>query len=288
MRCVVFGGTGTLGSELLRQISPNPDNQITVISRGELAQQQLKREYPNVRFVIGDVKDRSSFVAELRNAETVFHFAALKHVDVVEENPLEGIKTNLLGTINVAEESINAGVRHFVFCSTDKAVLPINAYGMSKALAEKYLDNRSKNQTSMRVKIYRWGNVVGSRGSVVKIFTDSLKAERAIYLTDERMSRFWIRIEDAVHFMLDTYRNYDGLLLIPPIKASTVRAMGEAIAALMGIDDAEFRKMPVRAGEKLYEVLESTHAKCLRSDTCAQYTHDELMNLIDPIGGSSI
>ncbi len=275
MKYVIIGGTGTLGTCLIEKLYA--DNEITCFSRDELKQQDMKRRFPNVRYVIGDIRDKQSLRPVVAGADAVFHVAALKHVDVLEENPTEAIKTNILGTINVAEACMEAGVEHVVFSSTDKAVLPINTYGMTKAVSERYLLSLNARQSKTHFAVYRWGNVLGSRGSVIHTFAKSIREEGQVRVTDPRMTRFWIHISDAVDFMLDTYQNADPKEpMIPKMKAAPVMEIAEAMAKLIGVDNLKVSFVGLRAGEKIHETLISSHEYCVRSDNCPKLSPDEL------------
>ncbi len=281
---VILGGTGTLGKELTRQIlAANPGAEITSVSRDELKQQEARSEFPSVRYVLGDIRDREAMRQVLRGSETVFLLAAIKHIDAAERNPLEAVKTNFLGTVVVAEEAIAAGSSYVVFSNTDKAVLPVTTYGYTKALAQNYL--LSLNGTShTRFSAYNWGNIAASRGSVIPAFVASLLNQRKICLTDIRMSRFWIRIEAAACFMLETYRAAPpDRAMIPPLKGARVERVARTVAILLGIQGYKTDIIGLRGTEKIYEVLQSAHDGCLRSDTCEQYTDLELAELLGPI-----
>jgi FlaA1/EpsC-like NDP-sugar epimerase len=226
------------------------------------------------------VRDKESLRYPCQGADVIFHVAALKHVDIVEDNPHEGFKTNVNGTINVAEMAMELCVPDVVFSSTDKAVLPINTYGFTKALSEKYLLNLNKRDQPTKFSVFRWGNVLGSRGSVVHLFSKSLDDGR-ICLTHTDMSRFWIHISDAVKFMLDNYLEADvDRVMIPPMRASTVVRLADAIARFKGVKDYDMEVTGIRDGEKIHEQLESNHDYCLRSDNCAQYTDAELDDMV--------
>ena len=278
---VLIGGTGTLGKELMRQIlAREPDARIVSMSRDEQKVQQVRGEFPTVRFVLGDVRDRESVRSVLRDAETVFLLAAIKHVDVAEQNPLEAVKTNLLGAVNVGEEALRAGVPWVVFSNTDKAVLPITTYGYTKALAQNYLLSLNEREIT-QFSAFNWGNIVASRGSVIPFFAKTLREHGNVRLTDERMSRFWLTIEQAASFMLDNYENAPtDRAMIPPVKGATVLRVARTVASLLGMEKFGVETIGLRGTEKLYEVLESTHEGCLRSDTCPQYSDDELRELI--------
>lgn len=281
MRTVIIGGTGTLGKELTRQIlARDPGADIVCFSRGELAQQSMKAEFPSVRYVIGDVRDREAVKNAVRGAWTVFHLAAIKHVDVAQQNPLEALKTNALGTVNVAEESIAAGVPFVVFSNTDKAVLSITTYGHTKAWAQDYV--LSLNGTCRtKFSAFLWGNIAASRGSVLPIFAKTLDESAKAYITDMAMSRFWLTIDQAASFMLDNYMSaYAHKAMIPPVKGATVLRVAAAVARVKGIKDFDVEVTGIRGVEKIHEVLESTHERCLRSDTCEQYSDDELDELV--------
>lgn len=263
MKYVILGGTGTLGQELTSQIlKKGPGNQIVIFSRDELKQKEMASKFKGspVVFMLGDIRDKDRLEQGLHGAHTVFHVAALKHVDSMEENPEESVKTNVLGTINVADAAIRCGVKHVVFSSTDKAVDPINVYGMSKGISEKVLFNRNRVQSTTQFSVFRWGNVLGSRGSIIPVFVNQIKNNLPIPLTDKDMSRFWIRIEDAVKFMLLTYEGASSSsVMIPPIRSAFVKDVASTIALLLNKDEPVFQDVGIRKGEKLHEVLRSSH-----------------------------
>lgn len=277
---LIIGGTGSLGTEVIGQLLKKDSGaDITALSRGELKQKELKAIYPTVKTVIADIKDASSL--NFTGFDTVFHFAALKHVDVAEDHPVECIKTNILGTINVAEKAIAAGVKYVVFCSTDKAVLPINVYGMSKGISEKYLLNLNSENSKTRFSVFRWGNVSGSRGSVINSFIKDLKDGGSVNITDSSMTRFWIHIKDAAKFLLDNYETAPlNIALIPSMKSSTVVSLAKAAARHLGIEQYRTNYCGIRRGEKYHECIWSDHDHCVRSDNCERYSDEELLNLV--------
>jgi UDP-N-acetylglucosamine 4,6-dehydratase len=282
MKIVIVGGTGTLGTCLVEKL--HVEHEITVLSRDELKQQEMRRRFPTVRFVLGDIRDKESLKYAFLGADTVFHVAALKHVDVLEANPTEAIKTNVLGTINVAEVAMAQGVKHVVFSSTDKAVLAINTYGMTKALSERYLLSLNGRQEQTRFAVYRWGNVLGSRGSVIHTFAECLKGDGHIRITDPRMTRFWIHIEDAVDFMIRSYQ--DAALdqpMVPKMKAASVLEIAQTMAKLLGRKDMKMSFVGMRPGEKIHETLLSSHDACVRSDTAAKFTESELSDMLERV-----
>lgn len=281
MTYVVIGGTGTLGSEVMRQlIEREPSAKIACYSRDELKQYQARAEFPSVKFVIGDVRDKQALKGALRGARVVFHFAAMKHIDSCQANPYEAIKTNLLGTINVCEVAMASHVENVVFSNTDKAVLPITTYGYTKALAQDYVLAANLNSRT-RFSVFNWGNVIASRGSVLQCFVRSLLESGQVNITDLRMTRFWLRIEAAAGLILERYKTApNDRAVIPPCKAAYVSTVASATARILGIKKHKVNITGLRGTEKIYEVLESTHGSCLRSDTCEHYSADELDSLL--------
>lgn len=197
----LLGGTGTLGRELTRLLL-SKGAEVTCFSRGEHAQKRLAADFPSVRCLIGDVRDRGAVREAVRNVDVVMLLAAIKHIDVAEQNPLEAIKTNVLGAVNVAEEAVECGVRHVVFSNSDKSVLPISTYGYTKALAQNYLLAQN-GRSATKFSAFAWGNICASQGSAIPIFVEKLLSGEPVPITDVRMSRFWLKIEDAARFMME-------------------------------------------------------------------------------------
>ncbi len=284
---LILGGTGTLGRAITRTlIQEYPGIHISILSRDEHKQAQMRREFPKVRYIIGDIRDLDQ--RHFAKQDIVFHVAALKHVDGCEANVEECIKTNVLGTMNAADAAIAAGVRHFIFSSTDKAVDPINTYGYSKALSEKVLFSYNKLNLGTKFSIYRWGNVLGSQGSVVPIFAETLRKERAAYITHQSMTRYWLPIDWAVRFMLRTFPDAktDRAMICPNMKAASVLNVVKAVASIVGVPQYRVAPTGVRPGEKLHEVMESRHSASITvpsSDEAEEYTEEELIELLRPI-----
>lgn len=288
-RFAILGGTGTLGQELTRQLLKQAQTaSISIISRDELKQKQMEAllgKNPRVQYRIADIRDREAMLDATNGVDCIFHCAALKHVEIAEANPLESIKTNLLATQNVIEAAEKNLVANVVFSSTDKAVDPVNVYGMCKGLSERLLMHRNTIQSVTNYKVYRWGNVLGSRGSIIHHFVDLISAGKPVPITDFRMSRFWITIEDAVAFMVSTYSKQDveNKPMIPHIAAANVTDIASAIAQELGKDRVEFLSIPMRPGEKIFESLRSMHdSDPCHSNTARQYTMDELRELVRP------
>lgn len=273
-RTVIFGGTGTLGRALAKILH----GEITVVSRCEIKQKEMKKEFPDIKFVVGDIAS-DTWMAKLQGPYGIcYNLAAMKHVEVCEDNVESCIRTNLMGTINTYDWA-RSNCDRYVFSSTDKAVLPINAYGYAKALSVKYL--MDMNKIYENVSICAWGNVMASRGSVIHAFKKSLLEDGVVRITDTRMTRFWINIEDVADFM--AYKSYETTvdeLHIPEMKASKVLDLAHATADVLGVKKFDVEVIGIRPGEKLHECLRTGHDYCLTSNTCAQYSYDELKEIV--------
>lgn len=293
MKYVIIGGTGTLGQEILRQLIEKDalenGGEIVIFSRCEHKQKALRSKYPqkNLKFTIGSIQDVFSLNETMKKADVVFHVAALKHIDTMEENPVECIKTNLNGTINSGELANISGVKKFVFFSTDKAVDPINVYGMCKSISERILLNWNKGNNDNRFIIYRWGNVLGSTGSFLHTIHESVKNDLPIPITSWQMSRYFIDIQDAVKFMLDTYMDANGAYVqIPPMKACFIEALIMAYSRVFEKHLAFIRTEVVglRLGEKMHERISSIHNlnNCSNGDSmmAEHYNEEELFHLV--------
>lgn len=278
-KILVIGATGTLGRQTIKKLLETDGPEIVCFSRDELKQKELQKDFkshPRLSFVIGDIRDRHSVFTVFRDVSTAFHFAALKHVDTMELNPEESVKTNILGTMNIADAAVANGVSYVVFSSTDKAVEPINTYGMCKAISEKILLRRNQTQKRTRFSVFRWGNVAGSRGSFIPQIAESIRSGKTIGVTDYQMTRFWIRIEDAVDFLLNNFTTASTTdAMIPPIKAAPLTEVIKTVSKLVGNEFFTMDKVPIRPGEKLHESLTTN----MRSDQYLQYSANELQEL---------
>lgn len=254
---LITGGTGSFGRQLvgtlLKRAKPR---KIIVFSRDELKQFEMAQEYnsPELRYFIGDVRDRQRLEQAFDGVDYVVHAAALKHVPIAEYNPFECIKTNIYGAENVIQAAIATGVKKVVALSTDKAANPINLYGATKLASDKLFvaGNNIVGPRPTRFSVVRYGNVVGSRGSVVPFF-NKLIADGATSLpiTDERMTRFWITLEQGVEFVIKAFeRMHGGEIFVPKIPSSRITDLAEAIAPKL-----ERRVIGIRPGEKLHEVM---------------------------------
>jgi UDP-N-acetylglucosamine 4,6-dehydratase len=252
---LLTGGTGSFGHHFARTALDhwNPRT-IRIFSRDELKQSEMQRSFDDdrLRFLIGDVRDRDRMRRAVAGADIVIHAAAMKQVPACEYNPFEAVQTNILGTQNVAEACIEAGIPRAVALSTDKAVSPASLYGATKLCAEKLFvqANVYAGPNDVRLSCVRYGNVVGSRGSVVPLFRNQKKTGE-LTVTDERMTRFWITLDQAVQLVADSVATMaGGEVFIPKIPSTRVTDLAEAIAPGVAI-----RYTGIRAGEKLHEVL---------------------------------
>lgn len=278
---VIFGGTGTLGHALSEVIRESGGKHVAIVSRCELRQKEMRAKFPDFDYIIGDVCNQDWAGHLLARPTHVFNLAAMKHVDMGEFNVRRCVDINYGGTINTFDWALRAGAKGYVLSSTDKAVLPINAYGMSKGLAEKYLYERQMLGAPVTASVFRWGNVCGSRGSVFHAIANSLREQGVAYVTHKDMTRFWIHIKDVARFM---WSRKDVATPeqphIPKMKAASVLRLAEATAEVLGIDDYKVEYTGIRAGEKIHECLYTSHEYCLTSDKCDQFTDAELIALV--------
>lgn len=257
---LITGGTGSFGNAVLRRFLTSDLKEIRVFSRDEKKQDDMRKKYrdPKLKFYIGDVRDSRSVASVMRGVDFCFHAAALKQVPSCEFHPMEAVRTNILGTENVLEAAITAGVKRVVCLSTDKAVYPINAMGISKAMLEKVMVAVSRNLENTGTVICgtRYGNVMASRGSVIPLFVDQVLAGRPITITDPNMTRFMMTLDDAVDLVLYAFAHgQNGDIFVQKAPAATIRVLAEAILDLMARPGHEIRELGTRHGEKLYESL---------------------------------
>ena len=266
---MITGGTGSFGQTVLNRFLSTGVREIRVFSRDEKKQEDLRIELNNekLRFYIGDVRDPDSLYAAMKGVDYVFHAAALKQVPSCEFYPMEAVKTNVIGTENVLKAAMHCGVQRVVVLSTDKAVYPINAMGISKAMAEKVMVASARAQRSGETVFCatRYGNVMASRGSVIPLFVSQIKSGKPITVTDPNMTRFLMSLEDSVNLVLYAFQHgQQGDIFVQKAPASTVADLALALKELFGSDTA-IKTIGTRHGEKLYESLisreEMAHAK---------------------------
>ncbi len=268
---LITGGTGSFGNAVLRRFLNSELREIRIFSRDEKKQDDMRKRYNSakLKFYIGDVRDERSIGTAMRGVDYVFHAAALKQVPSCEFHPMQAVRTNVLGTENVLEAAISAGVKRVVCLSTDKAVYPINAMGISKAMMEKVMVAASRNLEDTPTVICgtRYGNVMASRGSVIPLFVEQVLAGKPITVTDPAMTRFMMTLGDAVDLVLYAFENgKNGDMFVQKAPAATVAVLTQAILALMGKPDHEVRAIGTRHGEKLYEALLSREEMACAED----------------------
>jgi UDP-N-acetylglucosamine 4,6-dehydratase len=254
---LITGGTGSLGKTLVQYLlSETKVRRIAIFSRDELKQHDLRIDFkddPRLRWFLGDIRDLDRLKRAFHGVDFVIHAAALKQVDTGEYNPMEFIKTNVLGSQNVIDASIDAGVKRVVALSTDKASSPINLYGATKLTADKLFvaANNYSHTYGTTFSVVRYGNVMGSRGSVIPFFKDLAGQGKPLPITDLRMTRFWISIEDAVKFVIDSLEMMTGgELYVPRIPSMKIVDLAHAVSA-----DSKLEEIGMRPGEKLHEEM---------------------------------
>lgn len=273
---LITGGTGSFGSTVLRRLISEPFAEIRIFSRDEKKQedQRLLHNDKRLRYYIGDVRDARSIANATRDVDFIFHAAALKQVPSCEFHPMEAVKTNILGTDNVLEAAVANGVARVVCLSTDKAVYPINAMGISKALMEKVFVAKSRMALSSNTVITgtRYGNVLASRGSVVPLFVEQVRSGAPITITDPEMTRFVMSLGDAVDLVLHAFREGEnGDLFVQKAPAATVQTLAEAVLEVMGVPNHPIKTIGTRHGEKLYETLLSREEMTIAEDQGLYY-----------------
>lgn len=285
MRFLILGATGTLGRAMTKALLTRQDTvSIRCLSRDELKQSEFLKDFEfdsRIEMVLGDIRDKGGMWRHFKNIDVVFHFAALKRIPEMEKHPLESLKTNVLGTVNAAELALEHKVKHFMFSSTDKACMPINSYGASKFLAEKILFNFNDFKET-NFSVYRWGNVLASRGSVIFAFKDTLENHAPAHITHEDMTRFWLKIEDAVKFILNSYRISSNEVRVPDMKSAKVLDVLGAVARRFG-RDPKYQVVGMRPGEKIHEHILFQEGEAKGSHNSEQYSASELDQLVDAI-----
>ncbi len=252
---LITGGTGSFGRALTEYLLKNEARRIAIFSRDELKQLQMKNDFKDdrLRFFLGDIRDGSRLDIALHNVDFVVHAAALKQVDTGEYNPMEFVKTNVVGSQNVIDACIRNGVKKVVALSTDKASSPINLYGATKLTADKLFSaaNNYSHAYGTTFSIVRYGNVMGSRGSVIPYFKQLAFEGKPFPITDKRMTRFWITLNQAVEFVLESFEIMQGgELYVPRIPSMKIMDLARAIK-----EDFSYEEVGIRPGEKLHEEM---------------------------------
>jgi UDP-glucose 4-epimerase len=272
---MITGGTGSFGSTMLRHFLRLPAREIRIVSRDEKKQDDMRRRFRDgrVKYHIADVRDPGAIDLLSRGVDFIYHAAALKQVPSCEFHPLEAVATNVLGTANVIDAAIRNRVQRVICLSTDKAVYPVNAMGMSKALMEKVVISRSRlaSQTGVVLAATRYGNVLASRGSVVPLFVEQVRSGAPITVTDPRMTRFVMTLDEAVDLCLYAFQHgRSGDLFVQKAPAVNIGDVAEAVLKVMGREDHEIRVIGARHGEKRFETLLSREEMAAAED-CGRY-----------------
>ncbi|MCT8763249.1 nucleoside-diphosphate sugar epimerase/dehydratase [Glaesserella parasuis] len=257
---LITGGTGSFGNAVLRRFLQTDIKEIRIFSRDEKKQDDMRKKYnsPTLKFYIGDVRDYNSILNATRGVDYIYHAAALKQVPSCEFYPMEAVKTNILGTENVLEAAIQNRVERVVCLSTDKAVYPINAMGISKAMMEKVIVAKSRNLegTGTTICCTRYGNVMASRGSVIPLFVDQIRQGKAFTVTDPEMTRFMMTLDDAVDLVLYAFENgQNGDIFVQKAPAATIATLAKAITELLSVPNHPIDIIGTRHGEKAFEAL---------------------------------
>ncbi len=255
---LITGGTGSFGNAVLRRFLASDLREIRIFSRDEKKQDDMRKKYRSnkLKFYIGDVRDFQSVINAVRGVDFIYHAAALKQVPSCEFYPLEAVKTNVLGTENVLEAAVQAGVKRVVCLSTDKAVYPINAMGISKAMMEKVVVAKSRSSNVPVICATRYGNVMASRGSVIPLFTNQIRLGLPITITDPSMTRFMMTLDDAVDLVLFAFENgRPGEIFVQKAPAATIETLAKALTDLLGVPNHRIDIIGTRHGEKLFEAL---------------------------------
>lgn len=262
---LITGGTGSFGNAVLERFLDTDIKEIRILSRDEKKQDDMRHKYNNdkIKYYIGDVRDLSSIKNSMHDVDYVFHAAALKQVPSCEFFPMEAVKTNIIGTDNVLTACIEAGVKKVICLSTDKAAYPVNAMGTSKAMMEKVFVAKSRTVDANKTLICgtRYGNVMCSRGSVIPLFIEQIKAEQPLTITEPMMTRFIMSLQEAVELVIFAFENAEsGDILVQKSPATTIEVLAKAVKELFHADN-EIKMIGIRHGEKMYETL-LTNEEC--------------------------
>ncbi|MBN3525583.1 polysaccharide biosynthesis protein [Paenibacillus apiarius] len=261
-RILVTGGTGSWGHELVRQLLPQNPREVTIYSRNESSQVAMSREFEDDRlsFCVGDIRDKDAIMHACQEVDYIFHLAALKHVPVCEEQPYEALKTNIIGTQNVIEAAIENKVKKVVYISTDKAANPSNFYGMTKAIGEKLIVYANLLRSPTKFVCVRGGNVLGTNGSVIHLFMNQIKTKCQIGITDKKMTRFFLTLQDAVTLLFKaTKESFGGEIFVMMMPTCRIIDLAEVLIDKSGQDNVRIVETGIRPGEKIHEILMSEY-----------------------------
>ncbi len=268
---LITGGTGSFGNAVLKRFLQTDIKEIRIFSRDEKKQDDMRKKYQSskLKFYIGDVRDYNSVLNATRGVDYIYHAAALKQVPSCEFHPMEAVKTNVIGTENVLEAAIQNRVKRIVCLSTDKAVYPINAMGISKAMMEKVIVAKSRNLENLDTTICctRYGNVMASRGSVIPLFVDQIRQGKSLTITDPNMTRFMMTLDDAVDLVLYAFEHgQNGDIFVQKAPAATIEVLAQSLTQLLNVSEHPIVIMGTRHGEKAYEALLSREEMAVAFD----------------------
>ena len=276
---LITGGTGSFGNAVLNRFLRTDIGEIRIFSRDEKKQDDMRHEYQvkmpdvanKIKFYIGDVRNKSTLRYAMQNVDFVFHAAALKQVPSCEFFPMEAVKTNVIGTDNTLDAAIDAGVKCVICLSTDKAAYPINAMGITKAIEEKIAVAKSRYSGNTKICCTRYGNVMCSRGSVIPLWIDQIRNGNPITLTEPKMTRFIMSLEEAVDLVLFAFEHgQNGDILVQKAPACTIQTQAEAVCELFGGKKEDIRVIGIRHGEKMYETL-LTNEECAKAEDMGNF-----------------
>ncbi|KNH17517.1 UDP-N-acetylglucosamine 4,6-dehydratase [Priestia megaterium] len=279
---LVTGGTGSWGYELVKQLLTHNPKEIRIFSRNESNQFTMKQEFdnhPKLNFIIGDIKEREALIEACQDVNYIFHLAALKHVPVCEDQPIEALKTNVHGTQNVIDAAISCNVDRVVYISTDKASNPANFYGLSKAMGERLIIHANTLNTKTKFVCIRGGNVLGTNGSVIHVFKKQIQEKGKIGITDPGMTRFFLTLEDAIKLVFKaTFESLGGEIFVMKMPTCRIIDLANVLIEASGREKIEIEILGIRPGEKIHELLLSEY----ESATTVTYD-DEYYVILPPI-----
>ena len=276
---MITGGTGSFGNAVLNRFLRTDIGEIRIFSRDEKKQDDMRHLYQatmpevasKIKFYIGDVRNKSTLKYAMQGVDYIFHAAALKQVPSCEFFPMEAMKTNVIGTDNVLDAAIDAGVKCVICLSTDKAAYPINAMGISKAMEEKVAVAKSRYSGGTKICCTRYGNVMCSRGSVIPLWIDQIRNGNPITITEPKMTRFIMSLEEAVDLVLFAFEHgQNGDILVQKAPACTIQTQAEAVCELFGGKKEEIKVIGIRHGEKMYETL-LTNEECAKAEDMGNF-----------------
>jgi UDP-N-acetylglucosamine 4,6-dehydratase/5-epimerase len=259
----VTGGTGSWGHELVKQLLTYNPKEIRIFSRNETSQFAMKQEFdhnPTLHFIIGDIKEKDTLIEACQGVDYIFHLAALKHVPVCEDQPIEALKTNVIGTQNVIDAAISSNVKKVIYISTDKASDPSNFYGLSKAMGERLIIHANTLNTNTKFVCIRGGNVLGTNGSVIHVFKRQIQEKQKVGITDIRMTRFFLTVQDAIKLVFKaTFESIGGEIFVMKMPACRIIDIAQVLIEASNKGNIEIETLGIRPGEKIHELLLSSY-----------------------------